>query len=209
MSTIPVEFNRGPQLNISSTSEIIVNGAKVISLNGGIIRAISVWGPATGESNWEPVAIEWSINAIYTDIKNVTPQGIYRKGSGNGVDIINVGDIISFKGVFNLIGPAFGVKADRIHDWSYDDIVKSPKTFQGVFKGVRGEMGSTTIALMVKNIEYLVDITENTSILNFLWLKTSLANFKMNDTIRVYGTLNIENQNKINAAVVRNTSIRF
>ncbi len=84
--------------------------------------------------------------------------------------------------------------------------VQSKQTLQGKVKSVTTTSGAMSLVLTVDNTDYTLKIASDTSILNVLWLRTPLTNFKEGDTVRVYGAVT---GTTVDATVVRDTSIRL
>ncbi len=61
----------------------------------------------------------------------------------------------------------------------------------------------TTFVITANNTDYTVNVGVDTSVLNNLWLKSTLANITIDSKIRVYGTVN--SNNTVDATVVRST----
>ena len=64
----------------------------------------------------------------------------------------------------------------------------------------------TSIVINLGDVNYVVQIAVDTSILNVLWMRTSLVNFRVGDTVRVYGFV-YANAHTVEATVVRDTNI--
>ncbi len=115
---------------------------------------------------------------------------------------ITVGASVQAKGVWDT--QANTLLAERV-------VIKLPQEpkqgfnfFEGKIKSIAGTVAPTTMVVTVGNIDYTVSIAANISILNNLWLSTNLANFRVGDHVRFYGTLS---GTTISATVVRDTSV--
>ncbi len=81
----------------------------------------------------------------------------------------------------------------------------SAVTKEGTIKTAPGTTAPTTLVMTSGGTDYTVRIVTGTSILTNNWLTASLTNFTVNNSIRVYGTVNADNT--IDATVVRNTNL--
>ncbi len=177
------------EVHINDNGKVLVRGAKVTSVSGSSFNAATVWGAAS---------MSWSVSTT----------GETEFVHSNGMSDIAVGDFVSFTGKMNTgIASPFSVNADIVKDWSPKIPVNAKTTVEGTVKLISGTTVPTSFVLSVGDKNYTVRIASDTSVLNALWLRTSLTNIRVDDTIRVYGMVNADNT--IDATVVRDTSIRI
>ncbi len=123
--------------------------------------------------------------SIFTDLRvgqNVTARGVWDRSNTN-------------------------LQADRvvIH---IANVPVQRDIFQGVIKSAVDHNADlpTSMVVTIDNRDITVNVTSDTRILNKNWTKAPLADFKADDTIRIYGAPNSDNAT-IDALVVRDISI--
>ena len=179
------------EVHINDDGKVLVRGAKVTAINGNAISATTSWGNAL---------LTWTVNV------DGNTEFIPRSGGAVNLGEVAVGDTVSFQGQLATASGGLVVNAKVVKDWSIVAAQNQPRVFEGTLKSLAGTTVPTSMVLTVGNVDYTVNIAANISVLNNLWLTTSLANFRVGDRVRVYGALS---GTTINASVVRDTSIRL
>lgn len=89
------------------------------------------------------------------------------------------------------------------------DMVKiyMPEAVRTTLEGTIKAVNASSLVITTEDKDYTVNIGADTSVLNSIWLKTILGNFKVGDNIRVYGTVNANLT--VDATVVRDTSLHL
>ncbi len=187
---------------------MLVTTTSGFTVNADIVKDWSVQA-ISGSFNGTVQSVNVSANSFVlasnergTVTVMVSGQTSVMKGDAAAVfaDIV-AGASVQVKGVWNT--QTNTIAASRV-------TIKVPKiearTFEGTIKSISATTLPTVIVLTVDNIDYTVNVAANISILNNLWLTTSLANFHVGDRLRVYGTVS---GTTIQASVVRDTSIRI
>ena len=180
------------EVNINGDGGVLVRGAKVTAVSSSTISATTAWG-----SN----VLSWTVNV------DGSTELVPRKGENKiTLSDIMVDHIISFKGDLVTTGSGLVVNAKVVKDWSIEKKEKpeQAKVFEGTLKSVASTTLPTTLVVTIGGVDYTVNVAANISILNNLWLTTSLSNFHVADHIRLYGTVS---GTTITASVVRDTSI--
>lgn len=178
------------EVHIFDGGKVLVRGAQVTAINNGII---------TAQNSWASTTMNWTVNT------NTDTNFIHRFGGNGSIADIAVGHIISFDGTI-VSGTGLTVQAKTIKDWSTQKPEPVRSTVQGTLKSIASSTVPTTFVLTVGSTDFTVNVSATTSILNNAWLATSLSNFQVGHTVRVYGAINTASST-INATVVRNTSI--
>ncbi len=184
MVRMPMMNSLAVDVHFGTNGRVAVTGAKVTSVSGSIVNATTIWGSA---------GFNWVVN---TDSNTKFNRKL---DSGSSLSEISVGDTISFSGVVNpTAGSPLNVNAANVKDWS---IQKGPfkTTIQGKVKT------ASPLVVTADNTDYTINVASSTAILNSLWLRIPLTSLQVNDTVRVYGTIN--SNNTIDATVVRDTNL--
>lgn len=131
----------------------------------------------------------------------VSDNTVFTKGSAPATfSTLKVGDMLSVNGL--LEQSTNTLQANRIKIRVQD---------RRVFEGGRlktAYTGSSTPASIVATfgkIDYTVNVSSDTSVLNFRWARVNLSDFKQGDHVRVYGAAD---GTTIDATVVRDVSLR-
>lgn len=179
------------EVNIGNDGKVLVRGAKVTSVTGSTIMALTEWNGAS---------LSWTVN---TDANS---KFIKRSGGASNISEVKAGDFVSFSGSL-MAGTTFTVQAKHIKNWSSVAVVKQGKTtLEGKIVSIAGTTLPNTFVMKSGDTNYTVRVATNTSVLNTLWLRSSLVSFATGDSVRVYGVVNTDNT--IDATVVRDTNIR-
>ncbi len=176
------------EVHINDNGTVLVRGAKVTAVSGNSITAVSSWGSTT---------LVWTVNV------DANTQFVRRSGGASNVGEVTVGDSISFHGSLLTNSNGLVVSARVVKDWSLQP-KHEPRVFKGTLKTPPGAIAPTSMVVTIRNVDYTVNVAANVSVLNRLWLMTSLNNLRVGDRIRLYGTLD---GTTITASVVRDTSI--
>lgn len=130
----------------------------------------------------------------------VTSSTKIMKGIVPGVfaDIV-VGAKITTRGLWDNVANTLQADEIKIHS---PGVVRT--TIEGTIKSIAGTTAPTTMILTAGGKDYTVKIDANTSLLNTLWLRTTLETFHVGDKIRVYGAVNTDAT--VDATILRNTS---
>ena len=180
------------EVHITKNGKALVRGARVTGVSGSDIMATTTWGSAT---------INWTVHTASST------QFVYRGGSsGVSISDIKSGDIISFSGAVSPNAPAFTVNATVVKDWSVTKPKVEKMTLQGKLKSLAGTTAPTSFVLTVGGTDYTVSVGIGTAILKANWLPASLADFEINDTVRVYGSVD-SSAHTVDATVVRNVDL--
>lgn len=206
---------------ISSVSEISVGD--FISFNGILLTTAS--SPFTVQAK---VLKDWSIQKKYASfygtvqsIANGTQSFVLateekgnltvvvssstkiKKGDVSGIFAdLAVGQKVTVQGLYNNLTNNLEADSVKIH---LAGVTRT--TIEGTFKTAASGTPPTTMILNSHSVDYTVNISVDTSILNNLWLKIPLASIKVGDNVRVYGAVNTNNT--IDATVIRDTSIKL
>jgi hypothetical protein len=180
------------EVHISDAGNVLVRGAKVVSVNGSTVNA---------STTWNNVTLSWAV------MTNSSTNLVQRAGKNTGIGTIAAGDIISFNGaIASGTAGLFSVNAKTVKDWTLAASEKSQSTVQGKVKTAATGAIPTSFVLTVNAKDYTVRVTSATSIMNILRRAADLSKIKAGDTVRVYGTVNTDMT--IDASVVRDISIR-
>lgn len=178
------------EVHFYDNGKVLVRGAQVTSISGTTINASVVWGSVT---------LPWAINTTGAEF-------ITKHGGKSSVSETQVGDYVSFSGTLQTTTSSpFTVNAVTIKNWSKTQTSNQKTTIEGKIKTMTSTTVPGTFVITSSEKDYTVKVATDTSVLNTLWLKTSLTNYKVGDKIRVHGTINADAT--IDATVVRNTSI--
>ena len=131
----------------------------------------------------------------------VSDKTVFSKGgSMTTFSALKAGDLATVNGLW-----------DRTANTLQADRVKIRMEDRRVFEGGRlktAYAGSSVPASIVVNfgrLDYTVNVSSDTAVLNSKWAKTLLSNFRVGDHIRVYGAAD---GTTIDATVVRDVSLR-
>lgn len=178
------------EVHINDNGTTLVRGAKVTAVSGNTISATTGWGNTV---------IAWTV------ITDGNTQFTRRFGGKGSVAETLVNHIISFQGPLATGGTGLTVNAKVVKNWSTEKVESAQsRVFEGTLKSLAATAAPTTMVVRVGDVDYTVNVPANISILNNLWLMTSLTNFHVGDHIRLYGVVSGAT---INASVVRDTSI--
>ena len=178
------------EVHISDNGKVLVRGAKVTSVSGSIVSAVTSWGSLN---------INWTVN-VMSDSKMIR-----KSGNSSSLSEILVGDFISFQG--NLVTTSSSpivVNASVIKNWSAQKNVPVRTTVEGKLKSLTSTSIPTSIVVTSGDKDYTVNIATDTSVLNSSWLKATLSSFKVGDKVRAYGTVT---NLTMSATVVRDTNL--
>ena len=191
----PRDFGSTLEVHINDNGSVLVRGARVSSVSGNTIMATTTFGS---------YVVTW-------DVRTNNTTNIVRKQGDATVLLpqIQVGDFISFKGALDTSMAQPTVNATIIKDWNLivENNLLEKTTFQGTLKSLPGMTAPTTFMMTINGVDFTVNVPAGISVLNGRWLVTSLANFKVGDTVRVYGAIEAGNHSVIDASVVRDTNI--
>lgn len=178
------------EVHVNDNGKTLVRGAKVMAISGGTINATTVWGG---------VALNWTVLA------DANTQFINHFDGRTMLAEIKVGDMISFRGQLVTTGTGLSVQAETLKDWSLQARLR-PQLFEGTLKTMSGTTLPAVLTVTIDAVDYTVNAAANISILNNVWLTTSLAQLHVGDHVRLYGTVT---GTTIQASVVRDTSVLF
>lgn len=82
-----------------------------------------------------------------------------------------------------------------------------PRLFEGKLIEISGVNVPTSIKVNVSGVDYLINVSEKTLVLNKIRNTVMLGRFVVGDSIRIFGTLREVDELIIDAEVVRNTNI--
>lgn len=123
------------------------------------------------------------------------------KGDAMGVFAdLAVNQTVTVKGIYSSQTGRLDATQVKIH--LSGDVPKT--TLEGKVKTLPGAAAPTMFVVTAGNIDYTVNVLTDTSVLNVLWLKTSLGLIKVNDKIRVYGAIT---GTAVDATVIRDTML--
>ncbi len=180
------------EVHISDNGNVLVRGAKVTAVSGSTVTANTSWGAT---------ALTWTVN---TDSNT---QFVHRFGGQSALASVAVGDFVSFQGPLSSTNTGLTVMAKVFKNWSAASMnTQIPRVLEGKIKSIASTVAPTTMVVEIGNVDYTVSVAANISVLNNLWLTTSLANLRVGDHIRVYGVVS---GTTITASVVRDTSIQI
>lgn len=181
-----------PDVMLTPSGDIRVRGAKVTGVAGTTLEGTTSWGSFT---------LPWTV------VTDSNTQVYFRDGNRGSLGIIQVGHVVSFKGVLDTSQAKATVKAAVVRDWSVDRPPKPavPRLFEnGSLKLPPGATKPTSMAVTFNGSDYTVTIAADTAVLDRNWARVNLADFKVGQTIRVYG---IPTGTTIDATVVRNIGL--
>ncbi len=182
----------GLEVQIGESGRVLVRGATVTGVSGNTITATTVWGSAS---------VTWTVNAS-------NAQFVDRGGRNAGLADISVGDTVSFNGSLNTSASAFSVNATTVKNWSKDRKVLERHTFEGKLQSIASTTLPTNFVLKVGDTNFTVNVAVGTPILKNNWSNTTLAQFAVGNTVRVYGSVQASSTTTIDAVVVRNASLK-
>lgn len=179
------------EVHILNNGKVLVRGAKVTAVKSDSIEAFTSWGS---------INLNWVVNVM------LDSQMIKKSGGKSSISEIVVGDYISFQGtlVTTSSSPII-VNASVVKNWSVKNNTPVRTTIEGQLKSMTTTSLPSSIVVKKGDKEYTVNITTDTSVLNSLWLKTSLSSFNIGDKIRAYGVIT---DLTMNATVVRDTNLK-
>ena len=179
--------NDGLAVRIGENGATALRGAKVTAVTATTVSATTAWGSTV---------INWTLN-----VDSATAI----RGKGNGkmaIGDISVGDMIDVRGPLVTTNASLTVQAKEIIDRSAVRPVAQQQTLEGKIKAIAGAAAPTTLTVTVGTTDYQVKVATDTSLLTALWLRTSLANLAVGNTVRVYGAVS---GTSIDATVIRTT----
>lgn len=119
---------------------------------------------------------------------------------------LRVGDEVnSTSGLYNTTQKTLEADTVRV---SPRPAIHPRRVFQGVLNSVGTTTAPATLNIKVGGNDYTVKVATDTAILDRLWARASLSEFRAGDRIRVYGGIEVSDPSVIQATVVRNISIR-
>ena len=134
------------EVHIYDDGKVLVRGAKVTSVSGTTVNAVTTWGS---------VNMAWAIN---TDSKT---KMIRRYGGQSMLSEISVGDFVSFKGnLVNTVASPVTVQAQILKDWS---IQKKNATISGSVSSIDATAQSFVVAAGERG-DVTVKVTSSTKI---------------------------------------------
>lgn len=140
---------------------------------------------------------------IVVQVSNTTT---IKKGSFNAsFSDITVGQKISKTyGVWDTI--AGTLAANEVHLYVNEHLLQK-RTFEGKLSSVAGSTTPTTFTYTVGSTMYTVNLAANTTLLSRGWNPITVGQLHSGDTIRIYGAVQAADMSKLDAYVVRDTSI--
>lgn len=114
---------------------------------------------------------------------------------------IKAGDKVSVSGLYNNLTKV--LEADKVK--IYVEKTTTQTIFEGKLKSISG--GTLPVAMVVtlnNGTDVTVNVPVGISIVNRSYLSTSIGNFAVNDSIRIYGS---REGNVVDATIIRNTSL--
>src|SRR3989344_67787 len=187
----------------SSLSEISVGD--FVSFNGSLDSASTgLVVKATSVKNWsvwkKHASFYGTVSSVSSSSMNfvlaaenninltviVSASTTIKKGDSTGVfaDIL-VGSKVTAQGLLNTQTNVLEAEKVKVH---LSGAVRT--TLEGKIKTLPGATAPTTMMITAGRIDYTVNISVDTSVLNALWLRLPLASMRVCDGIRVYGTVN-------------------
>lgn len=154
------------QVSIAGTGQVIVRGAKVISVSGSTLSVSTGWGAT---------AIQWTIR---------TNGSTKFYPSGTSTDIlrsIKAGDLLSFSGELDANG-RFVVNATAVKD---SMLLKEAHVIEGTVASI----GENTLTLSSEEGTSTVSVYSST-IITLDGDTASLEDLQVGDTVKVQGTYN-------------------
>jgi len=164
----------GKNASIDKNGQVVLRGAVVTSISGNLITVTTSLGPTT---------LTWTGN--YDSSTKLEAK------NGKAIDIsqITVGDTVTIKGTMNS-GSSLSLKVSLIRDVSKSVTTVTPNTkqvFEGKLTALPGASAPTTITMTIGSTAQVVNLSAITILLNKLWTPTTLGNFQIGDTVRVFG----------------------
>jgi len=180
-------------IRIAPNGEVIVRGARVVAINNTTLTAVATLGNTS--FTWT-VLTDNATKFVTKGDKNTTLSGL------------KVGDSVSFSG--KLATAAFTVNAKVVKNWSVTTSTPAPQrhVFEGKLTSLASVTLPTSLTFSMGSKLYTALIPTGTEILNSLWATTTLSQFSVGDTIRVFGTLQSGSTSVIDTLIIRNASVR-
>jgi hypothetical protein len=183
------------EVHINNDGSVLARGAKITSIGSTTINATQTWGS---------YSLPWVINILPTT--NLVPK------VGNDVQLadMKVGDYISFSGALDQSQGTGTVNAKVVKDFSLQNVKRllEKRVFEGTIGTTTGSTTPSTFTYTAGNKSYTVQVAANTTLLSNSWNPISFSQLKSNDKVRVYGALEVADLSKLDAYVVRDTSIK-
>ena len=176
-------------VKIGVKGDVMLKNAKVTAVNGTTLTLATVWPNAT---------LSWNV---------ATDANTKIEARGNGrttLSSVLVGDMVDVQGSLTGASP-LSFRADKLMLLKKVP-AEARMTIQGTLVSLAGTTLPTSLVLRVGGVDYTVRIATDAVILNSIWLRTSLVNFRINDTVRVYGLVDA-NAHTVDATVVRDASL--
>jgi len=141
-----------------------------------------------------------TVNVIVASSTTIT-----KGGTAIPFSTINVGDKISkATGLYDLVSKNVNATSVVVY---VDQGLLDKRTFEGKLQSIAGTTAPTTLSLEVgSTTAYTVNVPAGISILGKTWLVLPLSSFKVGDTVRVYGAVELNNNSTIDATIVRDAS---
>ncbi|HRH31519.1 MAG TPA: DUF5666 domain-containing protein [Candidatus Paceibacterota bacterium] len=135
-------------------------------------------------------------------VSTVAGTQYMKNGSTGAFADIAVNGKVAVTGLYNNL--THTLEASKV---SVKTTVVQPQamTKEGKLVSIAGTTAPTSFVIKSGDTNYTVRVSASTSILKNNWLTASLANFVVDNTVRVYGVVNADNT--IDATVVRNTNL--
>ena len=129
----------GAHMTVANSGQVIVRGAKVTGVSGGVITATTQWGSSS---------LSWTVRT--NGSTRFLPAGAV---STDTLRAIKIGDTVSFSGELDMSAGRFIVGASVFKDVS---LIRDAQVIRGAVQGVSkapdtltvsGEQGTSTIAV--------------------------------------------------------------
>lgn len=131
----------------------------------------------------------------------VSDATVFTKGNtAASFSALKVGDMLSVNGLLEQNTSTLQANRVKIR-------VQDRRVFEGgrLKTPVTGSSTPASLVVTFGKIDYTVNVSSDTSVLNFRWAQVNLSDFKAGDHIRVYGAAD---GTTIDATVVRDVSLR-
>lgn len=190
-----------------------------ISFSGWLVPASTLTVRADTVKNWSiekekinPFGIIQSIDSsaksfiVKTDEKKLgtitvltsDATAIFRGKAMTTFAALKVGDRVRATGIWDRVANTLQAEEIKVH-------VEDRRVFEGGrLKTLPGTSKPTSMIVTFNKVDYTVNMGADTAVVNKRWESAALADFKLDDHIRVYG---VADGITIDATVVRNTDL--
>src|SRR3989344_5920428 len=178
------------EVHFADNGNVLVRGAEVTGASEDSVNA---------RTSWDGLTFDFRVD-IDSDTR------IIRKSGDNGSRDNVAGEIVSFQGSPSGASSSLIVVDGKvIKNWSDERRAAARTTLEGRIRSIPDTTLPAEMIVRVGDRDYTIVMDESTSILNLLWLRTSLASFDEGDRVVVHGEMDADF--RMDATVVRKLSL--